>query len=254
MSTTTSSARRDRQRQATLDEIITASRQLISEGAGLSLRSVAQRMGLTAPALYRYVASYQDLLRAVAVGIDQAMTREWLEPACAAHPADDPAARITAAALAFRAWALAHREEFGIVFANTDVEAICADPSLKSELPSGHLFTELLGQIWLKYQFPVPSLDDMDPALVEILRDPQMPLETSGIPDELRGMVWIFIRSWAALYGTVTLEVFGHLDPRIIESGAMFRQMFIDQSHLLGLTEELPRLRGLIDEGLAGGS
>ena len=35
-------------------------------------------------------------------------------------------------------------------------------------------------------------------------------------------MVWVFIRAWAALYGVVTLEVFGHMDPRIIESGAMF--------------------------------
>jgi Tetracyclin repressor-like, C-terminal domain len=189
-------------------------------------------------------------LRAVAVGIDQAMTREWLEPACAAQPEDDPAARVAVAALAFRAWALSHREEFNIVFANTDIVAMCADDSLKSDLPSAGLFTELLGQIWMKYQFPVPSLDEMDPALVEVLRNPQMPMDTSVIPDELRGMIWVFIRSWAALYGTVTLEVFGHLDPRIIESGAMFRQMFVDQASLLGLTDELPRLRELIDAGL----
>ena len=229
---------------------MTVSRALLAEGSGLSLRSVAQRMGLTAPALYRYVASYEDLLRTVAVGIDQAMTREFLVPARDSQPADDPAAQITASALAFRRWALSRREEFGVVFANTEIDPVCADESLKSELPSGHFFTELLGSLWMKYQFPVPTLDELDPALVEVLRDPAMPMNTADVPDELRGMVWIFIRSWAALYGTVTLEVFGHLDPRIIESGAMFRQMFLDQSALLGLTAELPRLTPLMDAGL----
>ena len=51
-----------------------------------------------------------------------------------------------------------------------------------------------------------------------------------------------------ALYGTVTLEVFGHLDPRLIESGAVFRAMLEDQAANLGLTEEMSRLRPLIAE------
>ena len=45
--------RRERQREATYDEIVSASRDLLADGAELSLRAVAGRMGLTAPALYR---------------------------------------------------------------------------------------------------------------------------------------------------------------------------------------------------------
>ena len=49
--------RRERQREATYDEIVAVSAQLLAEGADLSLRAVAGRMGMTAPALYRYVAN-----------------------------------------------------------------------------------------------------------------------------------------------------------------------------------------------------
>ena len=245
-------SRRDRQRQATLDEIVLVARDLLGEGSDVSLRSVAQRMGLTAPALYRYVSSYDELMRLVAIGLDRLMTEEVLVPARDSQPDDDPAAQITCAAIAFREWALTSKREFGVVFANLDVVSICSDPALAATLqtaaPSGILFTDLLARIWMTYQFPLPRLDELDPDLVEVLRNPMMPADVDQIPDEHRGLVWIFMRSWAALYGTVTLEVFGHLDPRVTESGVLFRQMFEDQAVLLGMEDELPRLRTLIAE------
>ena len=66
--------RRERQREETYAEIVRVSRELLGEGAELSLRAVAGRMGLTAPALYRYVASYQELVDLVAFEIDKAAT------------------------------------------------------------------------------------------------------------------------------------------------------------------------------------
>lgn len=247
--------RRERQRQATLDEIVEVSRSILRDGGELSLRAVAQRMGMTAPALYRYVDSYQDLLLLVAVGIDSAMTEEVLAPARDRHPEDDPAARIAAAAVAFRTWALSSRAEFSVVFANMDVASTCLDPpmattTLTSTAPSGVLFNELLVKIWEQYSTPYPALTDLDADVVEVLRNPIMPGEID-LPDEMRGLLWVYMRSWAALYGTVTLEVFGHIDPRVIESGAMFRQMFTDQAAVLGLSEELPRIMELVDAELA---
>ncbi|QIX25281.1 helix-turn-helix transcriptional regulator [Nocardioides sp. JQ2195] len=248
--------RRERQRQATLDEIVDSARAILAEDGELSLRAVAQRMGMTAPALYRYVASYQDLLRVVAIGIDAAMTAEHLQPAVAAHPADDPAMRITAAALAFRRWALASRKEFDVVFTNMDVASLCIDPTLSETTlaeasASGALFNDLLVQIWQKYDSPYPALADLDDDLVEILRDPIMPVTPIEIPDDLRGLLWVFTRSWSALYGTVTLEVFGHVDPRMTTTGVLFRQMFRDQARVLGLADELPRLEPFIVAELA---
>lgn len=240
-----------------MDEIVATARSLLAEGAELSLRAVAQRMGMTAPALYRYVESYQDLLRVVAIGIDEAMTREYLEPARDRYPADDPAARVTAAAAAFRRWALTESAEFNVVFANMDVASLCHDPTLVESTmvaasASGELFNDLLVEIWMKYQTPYPSLDELEKDLVAILRDPIMPGNAPhDLPEEYRGLLWLFTRAWAGLYGTVTLEVFGHLDPRIIASGAMFRQMFRDQGVTLGLEDDLPRLEAVLATEMA---
>ena len=81
--------RRERQREATYAEIVSTSRTLLAEGAELSLRAVAGRMGMTAPALYRYVASYQELVDLVAFEIDKAATIGF-RAAAARHPEDDP--------------------------------------------------------------------------------------------------------------------------------------------------------------------
>ena len=83
--------------------------------------------------------------------------------------------------------------------------------------------------------------------------DPVFPGALHDLPTEARTLVWVLMQSWARLYGTVTLEVFGHCDPRVIESAALFRSMLAGQAELFGITDELPRLAPLIDSWLAAG-
>lgn len=225
------------------------SRELLVDPAGLSLRAVAQKMGITAPALYRYVDNYQDLVQLVAGAID-ADTAALLVEARDSQPADDPAAQIICAAIAFRRWALSNRQEFSIVFANpiTAHDDARTGDQIKEE-QTGAVFTELLVRLWERYRFPVPAVDELDPAVAATLCDPVMPGQLD-IPEEARGLLWVFTRSWVALYGTVTLEVFGHCDPRVIRSGALFRAMLTTQAEMLGMVEELPRLGPMIDREL----
>ena len=63
-------SRRDRVRAATTGEIKeTARRILVAEGPeAVSLRAIAREMGMTAPALYRYFSSREDLIRHVCRG------------------------------------------------------------------------------------------------------------------------------------------------------------------------------------------
>ena len=64
-------SRRDRLRAATIEEIIpTARRLLVTSGPeAVSLRAIAREMGMTAPGLYRYFGSHEELLRHVIAGI-----------------------------------------------------------------------------------------------------------------------------------------------------------------------------------------
>ena len=64
-------SRRDRLRAATTEEIIqTARRLLVASGPeAISLRAIAREMGMTAPGLYRYFGSHEELLRHVCASI-----------------------------------------------------------------------------------------------------------------------------------------------------------------------------------------
>ncbi|WP_435769122.1 TetR/AcrR family transcriptional regulator [Nocardioides sp. SYSU DS0651] len=245
--------RRERQREATYDEIVSVSAQLLDEGADLSLRAVATRMGMTAPALYRYVSNYQQLVDLVAFELDRAATAAWAADA-ERFPATDPAARLTVACVAFRRWALTKPRQFRLIFANPIAEEDMGRRELLTVSTSGHYFTDLLWEIWELYQFPYPSLDELDPVVREAVLEPLIPAKVDHIPQEDRGILWIYMRSWSALYGVVTLESTGHCDPRVISSGQLFRATLLDWLGPLALDGERERLTAILDEELARGA
>lgn len=251
MSVDAATTRRSRQREATFAEIVEAARALLAEGEELSLRAVAARMGLTAPALYRYVASYQELVDLVAYEIDRTAT-EGFAAAAETHPADDPAARLCASVTAFRQWALATPREFTLAFANPVAESSCSRRELVTTSSSALLFTDQLRAIWEQRRFPVPALGDLPPAVREAVLDPLIPAKTDGLAEADRGLLWIYMQGWTRLYGVVALEVVGHLDPRVIESGEMFVLAILDFLPTLGLADERPRLEAIIRAGLGG--
>lgn len=244
--------RRERQREATYAEIVRAARDLLAAGAEPTLRAVAGRMGITAPALYRYVASYQDLVDLVAFEIDKAATDRF---AAAAEKAadDDPAGRLILSVTEFRLWALANPREFGLVFANPVADASCARRELVTAASSGHLFTDQMRAVWERTRFPIPTLDELPPAVREAVSDPLIPAKVEDIALADRGLVWAYMQGWTQLYGVVALEVFGHMDPRVIESGEMFVDTLRGYAPRLGLADDWPRLEGLVRERLARG-
>jgi len=242
--------RRERQREATYDEIVRASRQLLAGDGELSLRAVAALMGLTAPALYRYVSSYQDLIDLVAFEVDKAAT-ETFRAAAETRPESDPAGRLICAAVAFRQWALGNPREFGLVFANPIADAGCVRRETITLNSSGHLFTDYLYDIWTLNHYPRPELDELPPAVRDSVLDPLIPAKVERIDREDRGLVWVYMQGWTQLYGVVALEVFGHMDPRVIESGEMFIDTIRNFAPRLGLEAEAPRLVALMRERLA---
>jgi AcrR family transcriptional regulator len=254
--------RRERQRQATFDEIVEVSRRLVREGGDVSIRAVAQEMGLTPPALYRYVDSHAELLVLVVRSIFEDVVAAMTVARDAQAP-DDPSAQVVAASAAFRAWALRNKTEFQMVFASSESmqlnETAQASKATNSKLMTSladclpddsgvHLFaaffSEIFGRLWVKYQFPIPADEDLDPELLEILRSEIKPDGvTDGLGSPTPGMVWMFERAWARLYGTVTLEVFGHVHPGMITTGALFTATLLDIGADLNISDEWPRLQ-----------
>ena len=258
----TTPTRRERQRAATYEEIVTVARRLLGEPEALSLRAIASEMGLTAPALYRYVDSYHELLMLVARSIFEDVIAA-MTTARDRYGDDDPGAQIVASSVAFRGWALAHPEEFGLIFANA-ATAKPAEASAGQEpidlagqgggAQFGEFFTGIFLRLWQRYKFAVPVDADLDPDLLELLREQRssgtLPCDLPGHPV---GLSWVFICAWARLYGTVTLEVFKHMDHAMIQSGALFRSMMQDLGRDLGFGDDQARLSALIEVEMTQG-
>lgn len=70
-------------------------------------------------------------------------------------------------------------------------------------------------------------------------------------PDVPPALLWMHLRIWSRLYGTVTMEVFGHVDNHVVESGRLFADMMADCGRLTGLGEEAERLQLVLAEELS---
>ena len=250
MGTLRQPTRRERQREETYDEIVAVSRQLLAEEAELSLRAVAGRMGVTPPALYRYVANYQELVDLVAFEIDKAAT-ERFRAAADELPEDDYAGRLLMSTTEFRLWALASPREFGLVFANPVADAGCVRRELLTLASSGHLFTDQMRALWQHNRHPIPTVEELPAAVRDAVLEPLIPAETEGLAPEERGLIWVYMQGWTQLYGVVALEVFGHMDPRVIESGEMFIDTIRNFMPRVGVTDDWPRLEAMMRERLA---
>jgi AcrR family transcriptional regulator len=232
-------SRRDRVRAATVTEIKdTARRILVAEGVdGLSLRAIARDMGMTAPALYRYFPSREDLVVHL-IGELYDELADTMVAAREAEPPDDAPARLAAVSRAFRAWALAHPAEFGLLFGSpvpgVEVEPGPAeepDPAHAAGRRFGQVFGELVARIYLEQPFPVPAEEDLDPLLRAELQE-----WAHAFPVPLPvGVAQVFLSCWIRLYGLVAMEVFGHLKFAVADAGPLFEAELADLSAKLGV-------------------
>ena len=243
-------SRRDRVRAATSQEIIqTARRLLVSQGSGaLSLRAIAREMGMTAPALYRYFGSYETLIHHVVADIFNELSDyvegavsaacDGLEGATTSAETDATELGLITACRAFRQWAVAHPAEFGMIFGAPlpDVDLYRDDPLMQCGMRFGQIFMRLFVELWHIKPFDVPAEADIAPPFRAQLARYRDVLGT----DLPLGVLQTFLRCWVSLYGTVTLEVFGHMRFALDDSAQMFELMLTDLAAMIGLRYTLP--------------
>lgn len=232
--------RRDRVRAATTEEIKqTARRILVTEGPdAVSLRAIAREMGMTAPALYRYFGSHEELVKHVIADIFTELTAD-LQAAIATTGAatdGDLTQMVIAAAREFRRWSLNHVREFGMLFGTPLPGVNIEKDEITSECGGqfGLTFFVLILELWRKHPFPVPADDEIEPGLREQLERYREGLGELAA-DLPQGLLLIFLRCWVRLYGIVSLEVFGHLGFALDDAEPLFEIMLAETAPLLGL-------------------
>ncbi len=222
----TTASRRERLRTQTLQELKAASLAEVRErgAVGLSLRSVARRLGMSPAGLYRYVDSREQLLTLlIADGYhdlaDHLLAALGTPPAertagdgatpevpVIAGPDDDVAERIRAVALAYRAWSVAHPNVFGLLFGDPipGYHAPPGGPTVEAMNRVGRALAQPLIEAWHQGRLRLhPALD------AEELAGPLAPMVpvTAELPPAVLARLLL---SWGRLHGQVSLEVFGH--------------------------------------------
>ena len=113
----------------TKDRIVTAGLALLDEGGleGLTLRRLAERLGIRAPTLYWHVRDKRELLDLmVSVIMDEALA-DWREP----HPGQPWWDWLAGRARALRAGLLAHRDGALMLAGNRPAQPAQSDSNIE---------------------------------------------------------------------------------------------------------------------------
>ncbi|TDC07927.1 TetR family transcriptional regulator [Nonomuraea longispora] len=232
-----STSRRQRLRQATLEEIHAAARKLLVEqgSAAVTINAVARQVGMSGPALYHYYADHDELVGAVTADFfrELAAAMEQARDARAGAPVGE---RILAVCRAMRAWAIAHPAEFGWIFAspiaapNRQPDAARHQAALRFE----QVLLDLTAELWQTHPFPVPDLAELPASLREQLTtyfaaiDGQLPPQAAHV----------FLSCWIRLYGLLCMEVLHQLDFAYADLEPVFEECLRDLAVALGIDDD----------------
>ena len=224
MSTTAAGSVRARVRAGLVEEIKDVARRHLAESgaAALSLRAVAREVGMVSSAVYRYFPSRDDLLTALIVDAYSAFGAA-VEGVAAKHPRGGFAARWAEVSSAVRDWALANPHEWALLYGGP-VPGYAA-PSDTID-PAG-----LAPLAFLRVVADGVAAGDVvsRPATISrSLRGDFARLRELGgviVPDDVLARA---LTAWAALFGAVNLELFGHLHNVITDHAAFFSAQMRD--------------------------
>lgn len=224
----------------------TARALLVENGPdAVTLRAIARKLGITAPALYRYYASRDELVERLRLDVVADLGAE-LAGEIAELPGDG-VARLFELCRGFRHWALTHTREFTLVFASPTGEVGSAEASAATlrrvSEPFGRIFLATAAQLLATHDLAIPPEESV-PAelradltayhdeLLAVTAESGLDVPASTLD---LGTTYLMMQFWARLYGHVTLEVFGNYPIPVSKPDALFDAMLADLAREIGL-------------------
>jgi len=212
--------RRERLRQSTVAEIkARAWRQVADGGAtSVSLRAIARDMGMTSSALYRYFDSREQLVEEL-VADGYASLADTLESAIAAEGWEhDPLGRFFHVVHTYRAWALAHSTEYGLVFGTS----ICGPDVNERVLQEHHRGVQVLFQVMID-GIATGCVDPRRIGPLTAVLDAQLQRwqQELGLPLESEALA-ACLYVYAQLHGTISIELFQGLPDALMPAEQLF--------------------------------
>ncbi|MFJ8637331.1 TetR/AcrR family transcriptional regulator [Streptomyces sp. NPDC093568] len=235
-------SRRARLRAETTSEIKTIALKHMAAGgpASISLRAIAREMGMTAGAIYSYFTNRDDLITALTADVYESLAVAF-EAAHQAASKDGPAEQVLAHARAYRTWAVAHPEEFRLIYGDP-VPGYQAPEAGVAQEAEHRLCAVLLGLIAGVWDHAAETQDqcdyewgDFQPSLVTLARE-----SFPGLPPSA---VALCLRLWSRMHGLLTLEIYGHLRHQVTDPGRLYQADMHDFIRTVGLADPAGAVR-----------
>ena len=226
----------------------TARRVLVDQGVdGLALRAVAREMGMTAPALYRYFDSREDLVENVVADLYDELVAVLEAARDDARPATAPIQLLACQPRLPAAGRSRTTRSSGCCSA-APATGSCrrtAPPgtrTARAELAAqrfGAVFAVLVAQIYLSAAVPDPGRRrDRAAAAGAAAR-----AGARSFPVQLPlGVMQVFLSCWIRLYGMVCMEIFGHLEFALDDAEPMFEAELHSLAGVLGVADAYAEL------------
>lgn len=194
--------------------------------ASLSLRAIARKLGITAPAIYNHFYRRDDLVTALIVdaynGLEQSQ-RNALE----GNPVSDLASRFLSLGTAYRDWALAYPQRYQLIF-GTPIpnyrapEEITRPEAVASLAPLLEVLQAMADQDHLRLDRISPLREELEAMLVE------WQLVVQAFQPEV---LYAALVTWSRVHGLVSMEIGGHIPPFITDPGEVFQREIM--THLI---------------------
>ena len=185
-----------------------ARRQLAAHGAqGLSLRAVARELGMVSSAIYRYFPSRDELLTALIIEAYDALG-EAAEAREAAIEPNDLAGRFAATCSAVRDWALAHPNEYALIYGSPVPGYVAPSDTVRPASRVTTLLLRIIVEAAAAGRIPDTDIRDAEAQTVAGALAPIRSYLPRGVPAPL---VQRALMVWTNLFGVISFELFGQL-------------------------------------------
>lgn len=210
------------ERESTIQQIKATARELMAERgtAGIAMRPIAKRMGMTAPALYHYFGNLDELITALLVDAFNSLA-DHMGAADTAHQHDGTSVRLLHVLETFRGWALENPVDFDLTNGNpipgyhAPGEVTIPAASRVLEVP---ITTIAEGMARGEFTFSLDAEgmgDDLQTTLASMR-------ENQGL-DAPPEALYLAVVGWTQAAGIIALELHNQLQPVMWDTAAFFR-------------------------------
>ena len=226
--------RREKQRDATREEMITIAWKQVGEmgAASLSLRGIAREMGLTAPALYRYFKDRDALVTALLKDAFGSLTSA-LETGRDSCPVEDYPGRFSAMGKAYFLWGAQNTQRYALLF-GTPIQGYLFDAEELGSAAQSSFFV-LQGVIGEAHAAGKISRGAVGFRLPVSLESQYDALSQYGIPYNPL-VTHLALSVWASIHGITSLYLYNYLQGFLQGQIEVFVDVELKKiSHSLGL-------------------